>query len=241
MARRSLTAIAGVSLLALLAVLGSACGARTPAGSSPPQAAKPAVGSHAGSGTASFAPDDHGGSGSIVFFSDNGSTPRRAAQELYAVFNRPPGAADHAAAALASADGFLAPPGDSSPAAERLGRPSYPDTRLVAGTIRRGLYATPTTAGAVCIGVIPNGGGGCAEPGPHGITLGWDDAGDGSPSDVYGMAGDDVRSVEFTVDGKPRTVDVADNAYRLEIPRASRPDLETFVLHLTDGTTVPLG
>src|SRR5690242_10118265 len=107
MARRSLTAIAGVSLLALLAVLGSACGARTPAGSSPPQAAKPAVGSHAGSGTASFAPDDHGGSGSIVFFSDNGSTPRRAAQELYAVFNRPPGAADHAAAALASADGFL--------------------------------------------------------------------------------------------------------------------------------------
>ena len=229
-------AIGRVLAIALVAALASACGAGTTKRAGAPTASPPAAPAALGPPATS---DDRAGSGSIMVFTDATSTER--AQEVYAVFHRPLEAGDRAAAAVAQADGFLPTPGGTGPAADQLGRPIYSETRLVAGTTRRGVYATPTTSGAVCIGRFPNGGGGCGRPGPHGITLQWDDQADGSPLELYGMAADDVKAVELVVSGKPQTAGVEGNAFVLDVPSAGHADMGSIVLHLTDGRTVELG
>jgi hypothetical protein len=238
-------AIARVLVITLIAGVAVGCGAQAPERKAAQTVTRPAdVASTSGfEGDPTELDDAGGGSGSMMFFLDGGggATRPEPAQALYAVFHRPLDAGDRAAAAFARSDDILLPGEESGPAAGQLGRPLYSDTRLVGGTTGHGLYATPTTSGAVCTRVFPNGGGGCGLPGPHGVTLGWDDPADGSPGELYGMAGDDVRAVEIVLDGKHRTVAVENNAYLIEIPRAGRGDFGSIVLRLTDGTTVPLG
>jgi hypothetical protein len=226
-----------VLVIALVATVASACGARTTERMGAPTA-KPAAPATLEPPPA--ASDDGASSGgSIMIFTDRASSTR-SAQEVYAVFHRPLDAGDRAAAVFARSDGFRPAPEESGLAAHQLGRPIYSETRLVAGTTHRGMYATPTTSGAVCTGRFPNGGGGCGPPGPHGFTLEWDDPGDGTPLQLYGLAEDDVRAVEIVVGDHPQRADVVDNAYVLDVPGAGHADMGSIVLHLTNGSTVDL-
>jgi len=178
-----------------------------------------------------------GSTGSIIFYGDSSDaapTQQRPAQDLYAAFRRTPRADDREAAAIARADAYVDP---TDPTDDPLGEPIYSETRLVSGTSRHGLYALPTNKGAVCTGVIPGGGGGCGDPGPHGLTVGYDDPADGSPFNVYGLVGDDVRAIDVVVGGVTRHVQVVDNGYMLEVAGARRSGIQNLVLHLRDGTT----
>ncbi len=90
-----------------------------------------------------------GSVGSIIFYgdgSDAAPTQQKPAQDLYAAFRRTPRADDREAAAIARADAYLDP---SDPTDDPLGEPLYSETRLVSGTARHGLYAVPTTHGAL--------------------------------------------------------------------------------------------
>jgi hypothetical protein len=220
-----------IALVAILATLATGCGDRT----SDRKGASAVVQPRA----ASIRWDELATSAATTIFGD--ATPPTTAQGVYAVLSQPPNAGDRAAAAFARSAGLFPGGQESRRLAEQLGRPVYAETHLVAGTRTGGFYATPTTGGAVCTGVLPTGGSGCGEPGPHGITLGWGAPKDGSRLDVYGMAGDDVRAVEIRISGKARIAKVDQNAYVIEVPHASSSDMGSTILHLTDGTTVPLG
>jgi len=216
-----------VAAVAILAVLATGCSDQKTAA---PTLAKPTA--------TSIRWDDLVSSSTTLIFGDEAP---RTAKEVYAVLSRPPDAGDRAAAAFARSGGLFAGGHEPRRLAEELGLPIYAETHLVAGTRRGGLYATPTTGGAVCRGVLPKGGSGCGQPGPHGFTLDWGAPQNGSRLDIYGLAGDDVRTVEISVLGKPRTASVEKNAYVIEVPHASSSDMGSPILHLTDGTTVPLG
>lgn len=105
------------------------------------------------------------------------------------------------------------------------------------------MYAVPTTSQAICIGHFPSGGAGCGSPGPHGLTVDYDDASDGAPWILYGMAGDDVVSLDAVVAGKTHHARLGQNAYVLELPAAQREEPERLILHLRSGATdeLPLG
>jgi hypothetical protein len=221
-----------VAVVAILAVLATGCSDQTTERKgAPPVAKQPRAASVEWDGLVSSA--------TTMFFGDG--SPPATAREVYAVLRRPLNAGDRAAAGFARSGGLFAGGQEPRRFAEEIGRPIYAETHLIAGTRRGGFFATPTTAGAVCTGVLPTGGSSCGKPGPHGFTMEWGGPKDGSRLDVYGMAGDDVQAVEISVFGKPRTATVEDNTYVLEVLDASSADMGSPILHLTDDTTVPLG
>ncbi len=50
---------------------------------------------------------------------------------------------------------------------------------------------------------LSKGGGSCGEPGPHGLTIDFDDPSDGLPFRLYGLVGDDVRSAMWPSPARP--------------------------------------
>lgn len=183
--------------------------------------------------------DKVGNSGGMIFLGGDeisGSAQPRRAQDLYAVFRRTPQSVDLRVRQTATVDMFVGNLGDD-PTESVLGEPIYADTRLVSGAPGNGLYAYPTTKDAVCVGHMPNGGGGCGEPGPHGLTVGYDDPANGGPLVLYGLVGDDVRSIDVVLGGVTRHTELTQNGYILRIPNAAGSSVEHLTLHLRDGTT----
>ena len=183
-------------------------------------------------------------SGSVLFLVRAHDSQPAPPRELYAVFRRPPRADDLEAQQRARDDALLDSVGDhrASGATASIGRPLYDDTRLVLGNVGRGVYALPTTKGAVCVGAFPNGGGGCATLGPHGLSVDYDDAADGLPFRLYGLVADEVRRVDVVLDGVTRQANLGENGYGLELADARWQQLHNLVLHLRSGATetVPL-
>jgi hypothetical protein len=149
-------------------------------------------------------------------------------RDLYGIFRRRATAADIAVAAVARDDGYED---------DELGRPLYDQTRLLFGTRTQGVYALPTSTDAVCVSNFPNGGAGCGEPGPHGLTVDFDEASGQTPFVLYGLVGDDVQSVDFVfADGGLRHAEVRENAYYVQMP-GQQTDPDRFILHLRNGVS----
>ena len=181
------------------------------------------------------------GSGSVIFWVGTNAAPPPP-HELYAVFRRAPRSSDVEVRERARGDAFLGSVGDHSVEGASLGTPMYDNTRLVFGGIRDGVYALPTTNGAVCLSAFPNGGGGCGLPGPRGLSIGYDDAIDGQPFRLYGLVGDQVRGVDVVVSGVTQHAELGENGFRLQLADARWGQLHNLVLHLRSGATeaVPL-
>jgi hypothetical protein len=178
-------------------------------------------------------------SGGLIFIRKaDGSLPTTP-QEVYAVFRRPPRSSDVAMQKLARADGLLDSVGGPGLAGASLGRPLYADTRLIVGSVGDGVYALPTTTGAVCVGAVPNGGSGCTGTGggPHGLSVDYDAPSDGRPFRLYGLVGDDVLGVDAVVGSVARQAELGENGYRIELADAGRAQLSKLVLHLRGGAT----
>jgi hypothetical protein len=140
---------------------------------------------------------------------------------------------------LARADGLLDSVGDLGRAGASLGRPLYADTRLIVGSVGNGVYALPTTTGGVCVGAVPNGGGGCTGRGggPHGLSVDYDAPSDGHPFRLYGLVGDDVVGVDAVVGGVARQAKLGENGFRIELTDAGWDQLGRLILHLRGGAT----
>ena len=184
--------------------------------------------------TGSF--DDDGATHSVIVLTPiGGQTSTPSVRDLYPVFRRETKTTDVQVQKFAKNDGdLLLRPGVGD---SRVGEPIYKETRLIYGTPDRGVYAVPTTGQAICLGHFPNGGAGCSSPGPHGVTMDWEDASNGAPWILYGMAGDDVTGIDAVVAGVVHQVDVRESAYVLELPHAGRAPLQKIVLHLDNGET----
>ena len=179
--------------------------------------------------------DFHAATHSVMIFgAGDDATGDKSPYDLYEVFRRAPQENDTRAREVAKANGIFRRP-DLVPS-----DPVYEDARLVAGTTSDGVYALPTTGQEICIGRFPNGGSGCQTPGPHGITIGFDDAEDGSSIFLYGLIGDDVRSVDAVMDGTEHRAELGENGYFAELPSARGQQLEKVVLHLRSGETQEL-
>jgi hypothetical protein len=184
-----------------------------------------------------------GASGSMIFLDGgeiSGSAEPTSPQDLYAVFRRASNGEDLRVRETATEDSFVDSAGND-PTESALGEAMYGETRLVSGTPGNGLYAYPTTKDAVCVGHMPNGGGACGDPGPHGLTVGYDEPADGEPFITYGLVGDDVRSIDVVIDGITHHAEVRENGYMLEVPAGRGGQTEHLILHLRDGTTDDLG
>jgi hypothetical protein len=184
-----------------------------------------------------------GGSGSMIFLGGgeiSGSAQPTPPRDLYAVFRRASNGEDLLVRETARDDSFADSFGND-PTESALGEPMYGETRLVSGTPGNGLYAYPTTKDAVCVGHMPNGGGACGDPGPHALTVGYDEPADGEPFVAYGLVGDDVRSIDLVIDGITHHAEVRENGYMLKVPVSQGAEIEHLILHLSDGTKDDLG
>jgi hypothetical protein len=183
-------------------------------------------------------------SGGFIFLEVDGEGSPTPISALYAVFRRSALASDLHVQELARSDlddGLEVErhvPADVLAAfQEQLGAPVYDQTRLVVGTIERGIYAVPTTAEAICVGSFPLGGSGCVRPTRHGVCVDYDAADDDSSFLLYGIVGDDVASVEAVVGGQTREAELGENGYRLEVPDHGPDQLQELILHFHGGAT----
>lgn len=181
-------------------------------------------------------------SGGFVFLERDGEGSPTPIPKLYAVFRRSALASDLHVQELARSDLDVGPeverhvPADFLAALqEQIGAPLYDQTRLVVGTIERGIYAVPTTAEAICLGSFPYGGSGCERPTRHGVCVEYDAADDDSSFLLYGIVGDDVASVEAVVGGQTREAELGENGYWLEVPDNGPDQLQELILHLHGG------
>ena len=179
------------------------------------------------------------GSGSLIFVMSAHGGPPRPPRELYAVFRRPPRSSDLEAQQRARDDALLDTVGAPDALGASIGGPLYEDARLVLGSGSRGIYALPTTRGAVCVGAFPDGGAGCGTPGPHGLSVEYDDS---LGLRLYGLVADDVRGVDVVVGGVTRQAELGENGYRLKLADAGWGQLHALRLHLRNGATerIPL-
>jgi hypothetical protein len=190
------------------------------------------------------------GSTSVTFYAYDPDEERRSVKELYGVFRRPRNDADRSAGELAARWGAL----DFGPAAEyprpagvseadwrlaQLGNVVEAEGRLLlaglGGEVDM-LYAAPTDNDCIAHALLPNGGSGCAAPGPDGLHMGWDqtEAGD---LVVFGLVADQIESVDFVIGEMTHEAPMGENAFGLRLERAREADLERVVLHRRDGTT----
>jgi hypothetical protein len=182
--------------------------------------------------------DDPGGSVSIITFWGGGESHQpKPVRDLYAVFRRAPQTRDLRTQEIARADAYGDSLDDGSTGTAPLGTPVYSETRLVSGTLNHGVYALPTTTQAVCTGALPNGGGSCGEPGPHGLTVAFDDPGHGLPLRLYGLIGDEVRNVDLVAAGATHHAELGENAYGVELRGVRSTQLERLILYLGAGGT----
>jgi hypothetical protein len=98
------------------------------------------------------------------------------------------------------------------------------------------LYAAPTDNDCIAHALLPNGGGGCAAPGPDGLELGWNQT-DAGVLVVVGLVADAIESVDVVVGGVTHKARMGENAFGLRLERTNEADLERVVLCRRDGTT----
>ena len=165
-----------------------------------------------------------------------GGEEQRPALELYAAFRRPATEADRRAEEEARRDGFF-----EAELLDELREPVAGGGRLLLaglGGEEDRLFAAPTTTGAVAHAVLPNGGGGCDDPGPDGLVL----AGLTLPGSfaVLGLVADAVERVDVLVRGERRPAQMGENAFGLRVDDVSASALEGLALHRTDGTVAEI-
>lgn len=97
------------------------------------------------------------------------------------------------------------------------------------------LYAAPTDNDCMAHALLPNGGGGCAAPGPDGLHMGWhqSEAGD---LVVFGIVGYAVEAVDVVVGGATHEARMGENAFGVRLERTRGSSLERVVLRRRDGT-----
>jgi hypothetical protein len=190
------------------------------------------------------------GSVSLQLYADSGER-KRPVTELYGVFRRPRNDADLSAGEVAARVGALdlgvemeerPPPPDVSAETWREARPGavvHEEGRLLLaglGGDEDMLYAAPTRNDHVAYAVLPNGGGGCAAPGPDGLITGWTQTELGDLV-VYGLVSDAIEAVGFAIHDETHGVRMGENAFGLRLERTRGADLERIVLHRREGTT----
>jgi hypothetical protein len=175
---------------------------------------------------------------------------RRPVKELYGVFRRPRNDVDRTAGELAARwsaldfgaiDEGARPPGLSEEEWRSLqpGEVLEDEGRLLLaglGGEEDMLYAAPTSNDHIAHAVLPNGGGGCAAPGPDGLELGWNQTDTGALV-VFGLVSDAIESVDLIVRGVTHEARIGENAFGLRLESTPADDLERVVLRRRDGTT----
>jgi hypothetical protein len=197
-------------------------------------------------------PTFEGGSISLTLHAYDPEVERRPVEELYGAFRRARKDADRHAGELAARWGALdlgfeelpRPPGISEEEWQRaqLGSVVEAEGRLLLdglGGEADMLYAAPTENDCIAHALLPNGGGGCAAPGPDGLGMGWHRSEAGEFT-VFGIVGDAVDAVDVVVAGTAHEARMGENAFALRLERTHEADLERVVLHRRDGTTNPI-
>jgi hypothetical protein len=183
--------------------------------------------------------DESGGTSySLLRLVDDG--PRRPPAQVYGVFARPAAAADEDA----GADWDLLPLGDDVERGKGLdfGRVRPGSARLLlriaGGSV--GLVAVTTTAGAVCFGLEPEGGGSCGFPHADGFDLAAQDAAQGLL--VFGLVPDGVDALDIVAAGTTTRAKLGENGFAVRLPHEFSA-LEAAVLHRRDGEKerIPIG
>lgn len=189
------------------------------------------------------------GSSSLMFAYDS-EEGRRPVRELYGAFRRPRTDADRSAGELAARWGALdfgfgdfqppRPRGVSKADRRRalLGKVVEAEGRLLLrglGGEADMLYAAPTDNDCIAHALLPNGGGGCAAPGPDGLHMGWNQSETGDLV-VFGLVADAIEQVDVVVGGVTHEARRGENAFGLRLERTHEDDLERVVLHRRDGT-----
>jgi hypothetical protein len=175
------------------------------------------------------------GTTSVQLAAHGPEAPKRPVRELYGVFRRPRTDADRSAGELASRWGAL----DFGPTVEHLGNVVESEGRLLLaglGGEEDMLYAAPTDNDCIAHALLPNGGGGCAAPGPDGLHLGWDQT-EARDLVVFGLVADPIESVDVVIGGKTHAAHMGENAFGLRLEQTHEADLERVVLHRRDGST----
>lgn len=189
----------------------------------------------------------------IVGFSE---TDVRPIAEIYSVFSRPAKRADRRARRVAERWGALdfgldfeggkppPPPPDVLPEdweAFQPGAVLNERGRLLFAGLGGDwdmLYAAPTENDHICYALLPNGGGGCTQPGPQGLVV----AGTGSPSRgalVFGLVGDEVEALDLVVSGQLHSARMGENSFAVALPE-SFAEIDRILLRRRDGSTVEL-
>jgi hypothetical protein len=193
-----------------------------------------------------------GGSISLTLPAYDPEVERRPVEELYGAFRRARNDADRRAGELAARSGALdvgfeelpRPPGIP----EEVWQHAQPGSVVEAegrllldglGGEADILYAAPTEDDCIAHALLPDGGGGCAAPGPDGLVMGWQRSEAGELT-VFGIVGDAVDAVDVVVAGTAHGARMGENAFALRLEQAHEADLERVVLHRRDGTTNPI-
>jgi len=179
-----------------------------------------------------------------MFLGGRTASPPTPVRELYAVSRRSARTSDLYVQELARREAYGGREAEPDTPAhigaalhEQIGAPLYEETRLLVGTIERGIYAVPSTAETICLGSFPDGGGSCGRPTRHGVRVDYEAADDDSSLLVYGIVGDDVESVEVVVGGQMREAELGENGCRLAITDGGPQQLQELILRLHGGAT----
>jgi hypothetical protein len=173
-----------------------------------------------------------GRSGGIGFSVGKDGREQRSPDELYAVFARPATPPERLLARELEADNTF-DLREETQVDDAFGNGRFDKLRLLLRAHGIGdLVAVPTTKGGVCWTLQPDGPGGCGRPGPAGLELSYSESDRGL--DVFGLVGDEVRSVAFARGGRTEAAQMGENAYALHLPGAF-DDLDALVLRLANG------
>jgi hypothetical protein len=193
-----------------------------------------------------------GGTGSFYAYSP--AVERRPVKELYGVFRRPRNDADVRAGELAARWGALDYGFDERPRLTRISEEQWQRAqwqRAQLGIVVEAegrlllhglggetdmLYAAPTDNDCIAYALLPNGGGGCAAPGPDGLKVGWHQ-GEGGDLTVFGVVADAIDAVDLVLAGRAHEAHMGENAFGLRLERTHADDLERIVLRRRNGTT----
>jgi hypothetical protein len=108
------------------------------------------------------------------------------------------------------------------------------DARLLlagAGLDGEDLVGAPTTDGAVCVAIFPDGSGACGKWMEFGLQVNGEQR--NGKMFVYGLVADEVQRVEVVASGDRRHARMGENAYACELPGGA--ELEELTLRLADG------
>lgn len=157
--------------------------------------------------------------------------------------NRPADERDALSAEVVAQFKASEPPGGR---VDQIGKRVLDSARLV-GTLPSGrkVYAITSTKGRLCVaieGLSQSCGMQLSDKQPITLTIVDSDGLGGEPPLAYGVARDDVRSVAFTVSGRPITARVSGNLYYVEAtPLHSYSSFSAPTVTFTDGRMMTIG